>query len=130
MIKLDLSEIPITPHQYRLAGGILVAFGIVLLGIGVLLASFTISRRAASGNYTKISAEDCVKKIGALHLQAVVQDNTIHIQDKNLNRGMELLASSSQAAALCPNWMLTDYCLGESCTPSGLTMSLKYSEKK
>jgi len=130
MIKIDLSEVPIAPLQYRLAGGILLGIGILLLCIGLLLSSFTISRRAANSTHTKVSAEECVKKINALHLQSTVQGDVIRIQDDNLQRGMELLASSSQAAALCPNWMLADYCLGSACTPPGLTMSLKYSEKR
>jgi len=130
MIKFDLSEIPVAPTQYRIAGAVLLGAGILLLILGLIFATFTVGRRAANNNRVKLSAEDCVQKIKALNLDANADNNMIRIHDGNLKRGMELLASSSQAAGLCPNWTLNDYCLGDGCAPPGLTMSLKFSEKK
>lgn len=130
MIKFDLSELPIAPKQYQSAGVILLAAGVLLLILGLLFAFMTASRREADSNRIKISAEDCTKRIDALGLHAHLEGELLKIQDGNLVRGMELLASSSQAAALCANWTLHEYCLGEACTPPGLTMSLKYMDKK
>ena len=130
MIKLDFSELPISPRQYKSAGFFLIGAGALLLLLGLILAIITVNRRTTSAERTKISAEECIKKIQPLNLETSAQDDGIHILSKDLNRGTELLAASSQAAVLCPNWIMDNYCLGDACTPPGMTMHLKYQEKK
>lgn len=130
MIKLDLSELPISPKQYKSAGLLLVGAGVFLLIIGLLFAIMTVQRRSSNAERIKISGADCMKKIQSINLKPAIEGDSIRIQETDLHRGMELLASSSQAAALCPNWILSDYCMGDACTPPGLSMTLKFQEKK
>lgn len=130
MIKLDLSELPIAPRQYQSMGIILTSVGVILLILGIVLSVMTESRRAAHLNRVKLSAEECSTKIKALGLTSVINGETIRIMDKDLTRGMELLATSSQAAALCVNWTMSNYCMGQACTPPGLSMTLQFGEPK
>jgi hypothetical protein len=130
MIKLDLSELPIAPRQYQTAGIILLSVGILLLILGLVLSIMTETRREAHASRVKVSAEECSRKISALGLNPIVDKESIRIINNDLTRGMELLANSSQAAALCANWMMTNYCLGENCSPPGLSMTLRYGEPK
>lgn len=130
MIKLDLSDLPIAPRQYQTMGIIFMVAGIILLVLGIVLGVMTESRREAHSNRVKVSAQDCSAKIKTLGLTSVINGETIRIMEKDLSRGMELLATSSQAASLCVNWKLSNYCLGQGCTPPGLSMTLQYGENK
>lgn len=130
MKKFDLSELPISPRQYQTLGIVFLSVGILLLILGIVLAVMTESRRTAHAGRVKVSAQECSIKIKALGLTSIIDGENIRIMDRDLSRGMELLASSSQAAALCPNWPLSSYCMGEACTPPGLTMVLQFTETK
>lgn len=129
-MKFDLSELPIAPRQYQSMGIIFLSIGIVLLILGIVLAVMTENRRAAHAGRVKVSAEECSRKINALGLTSIVNGESMRIMEKDLSRGMELLATSSQAASLCVNWTLANYCLGAGCTPPGLSMTLQYGEPK
>ncbi|HCM83541.1 MAG TPA: hypothetical protein PKW15_00090 [Alphaproteobacteria bacterium] len=130
MIKFDLSELPISPRQYQTIGITFLSVGILLLILGIVLAVMTESRRTKHASRVKVSAQECSIKIKALGLNSIQDGETLRIMDKDLTRGMELLASSSQAAALCPNWTLSSYCMGQACTPPGLSMTLQFGEIK
>jgi hypothetical protein len=127
--KFDISELPIAQGQYKSAGVILLSVGILLLILGLVFALMTAGRRDAASHKVKVSAEDCIKRIQTLKLRPRIEAQMIKIAEDDLTRGMELLASSSQAASLCANWTLADYCLGEACEPKGLSMTLRYQDK-
>jgi hypothetical protein len=129
-MKLDLSELPIAPHQYRLAGLVLLGAGTVILIIGLLFAFSAVSKSTSAGNQLQAIANDCADRINQLGLKATVDGNKIRVTDPNISQAVALLAQSSQAVSLCPYWMLSQYCLGSGCKPAGLTMVLQYSETK
>lgn len=128
MIKFDLSELPISPQQYRLMGVISIVVGVALLILGLVFVVMTETRRAASQNLTKISADECLQRIAALGMHGDRDGDKIRIQDKGMAQGVTLLAKSSQIAGLCLSWTLQDYCLGAACAPPGLTMTLQYHD--
>jgi hypothetical protein len=126
--KLDLSELPISPHQYRMAGIAMMVGGFLLLLLGITFVIMTEGRRDAQANRVKLSAQECASKISTLGLTPNVSEKNIVIQQNDLSMGMQLLAASSQAASLCANWKLHSYCLGEACNPVGLSMTLQHEE--
>ena len=128
MIKFDLSDIPIAPRQYQMAGIILLSVGVVLLILGLVFSIMTDGRREAHQNRVKVSGEECAARIRDLGLQPELTDKMITIKAGDLTQGMALLAKSSQASSLCPSWVLAYYCLGEACDPPGLNMRLQYQE--
>ncbi len=129
-MKLDLSELPIAPRQYQTIGISFLAAGIILLILGIVLAVMTEGRRTAHASRIKLSGQECSIKIKALGLTSIIDGENIRIMDRDLSRGMELLASSAQVAALCPIWTLSAYCMGQACTPPGLSMTLQFTETK
>ena len=129
-MKLDLSELPITPSQYRVAGIAMLASGVVLLILALVFALNTQMQQKGGVLHTKAVADECISRISQLGLKATAQDNRITVSEPNPSQTVELLAASSQAIGLCPEWSLSQYCLGSGCKPPGLTMVLQYNESQ
>ena len=129
-MKLDLSELPIAPIQYKTTGILCLTIGIVIFIIGLTFAVIGQSAREAARDPVKISGEDCEKRIQALGLKPTVAGNKIIITEKDISQTLPLLAQSSQAVSLCPNWTLEQYCLGSGCKTPGLVMTLQYHDPK
>jgi hypothetical protein len=125
-----MSELPIAPHQFRLVGILLLVLGSILLIIGLVFAFGAAAHQSDNNNQVKNSAAECIDHISALGLKANADGAQIHIGEGNMKQAVELLAKSSQAISLCPEWALSQYCLGLGCKPPGLTMVLQYHEHK
>ncbi len=127
--ELSLSSLPVSPQQYRLAGSIMLGIGVFCLVAGLIFIFLTRAQNHGGGSKLDISSKECVLKLQKLGFNPQAEHDLLRVNKEGLINGMALLAQSSQATSLCPNWALQNYCLGETCAIKGVSFTLKYTKK-
>ncbi len=120
--------LPMSPGQYRLVGGLLIVFGLLLFAASALLVNSMVNSQGAAQERRAAAAQACSDTLTNLGMEVTTARGVITARLAGLDSAAVKLGRASAASLMCPGWRLSRFCMGEACqVPNAVLLELRPS---